>query len=237
MDHPFRSAAIGGFNKQDVLSFLEEQAAQANQAQQKLEKELEGVRQELEVLRQERDALARELDQARQSLEVEGQERAKLNARLEQAERELSAGRERAGKAAQELEQTREECDSLRRERDALRPDAKAYLELKERTAGVELEAHRRAQAIQEKAESDAAHLRSQLELWLCRLRGEYDGLCSNVESTVAHAASQLERAGGELNRLLALMAGQEDVFAGLDRICGGDCFGGTAPPASGQDQ
>ena len=29
MDHPFRSAAVGGFNKQDVLTFLEAQAKQA----------------------------------------------------------------------------------------------------------------------------------------------------------------------------------------------------------------
>ena len=26
MDHPFRSAAVGGFNRQDVLAYLEERA-------------------------------------------------------------------------------------------------------------------------------------------------------------------------------------------------------------------
>ena len=36
MEHPFRSAAIGGFNKQDVLDFLEAQAKQTAQAQQEL---------------------------------------------------------------------------------------------------------------------------------------------------------------------------------------------------------
>ena len=29
MDHPFRSAPLGGFNKQDVFAFLEEQSKQA----------------------------------------------------------------------------------------------------------------------------------------------------------------------------------------------------------------
>ena len=42
MDHPFRSAALGGFNKQDVLTFLEEQAKQTAQAQQQLQEQLEG---------------------------------------------------------------------------------------------------------------------------------------------------------------------------------------------------
>ena len=43
----------------------------------------------------------------------------------------------------------------------------RAYTQLKERTAGVELEAHRRAQAIQEKAEGDARKVRRQVEQWL----------------------------------------------------------------------
>ena len=33
MDHPFRSAAVGGFNRQDVLSFLETQSKQTAQVQ------------------------------------------------------------------------------------------------------------------------------------------------------------------------------------------------------------
>ena len=43
MDHPFRSAALGGFNKQDVLSFLEEQAKQSAKAQQTLQGRLEAL--------------------------------------------------------------------------------------------------------------------------------------------------------------------------------------------------
>lgn len=233
MDHPFRSAAIGGFNKQDVLSFLEAQAAQAAQAQEKLEKELEEVRRELESLRQERDGLSAKLDQSQRELEQARQDRSGLNAALEQKALELSASRKQAGETARELDQARQERDLLRRERDALRPDAQAYLELKERTAGVELEAHRRAQAIQEKAQDDACLLRRELELWLRGFRREYDGICSTVESTVAHAASQLDRTGDELDRLLHLMSGQDEAFAGLDRICGEASFGRVDPPAS----
>ena len=36
MDHPFRSAAVGGFNRQDVLAYLEERAKLAAQAEQKI---------------------------------------------------------------------------------------------------------------------------------------------------------------------------------------------------------
>ena len=51
MDHPFRSAAVGGFNRQDVLDYLEKTAAENAQKQQELEKQLEQQKQELEQLR------------------------------------------------------------------------------------------------------------------------------------------------------------------------------------------
>ena len=34
MDHPFRSAALGGFNRQDVLDYLEKMSAENAQRQQ-----------------------------------------------------------------------------------------------------------------------------------------------------------------------------------------------------------
>ena len=41
MDHPFRSAAFGGFNRQDVLDYLEKTAAENAQKQQELQRCLE----------------------------------------------------------------------------------------------------------------------------------------------------------------------------------------------------
>ena len=106
----------------------------------------------------------------------------------------------------------------MRAQRDAVWPDAQAYIELKERTAGVELEAHRRAQAVQEKAEYDAQRLRRQVNQWLQRLEQEYEGLRGQVEATVSHAASQLEQAGGYLGQVVSLMGEQEAVLEGLAR-------------------
>ena len=41
MDHPFRSAAFGGFNRQDVLDYLEKTAAENARKQQELQRRLE----------------------------------------------------------------------------------------------------------------------------------------------------------------------------------------------------
>ena len=218
MDHPFRSAAVGGFNKQDVLNFLEAQSKQAAQAQQELQGRLEEADRQLEALRRERDDLSAQLEEARRELETARQSRDSVNARLEQVSGELSASREQAGRTARELELARAERDEALSRLEAVTPDAQAYLQLKDRTAGVELDAHRRAQAVQEKADSDAQRTRRQVNQWLQRLGREYDALRSQVEATVSHAASELEKVDGYLEKVTRLMGSQETELEELVR-------------------
>ena len=218
MEHPFRSAAIGGFNKQDVLDFLEAQAKQTAQAQQELQGRLEESERQGESLRRELDEANRQLEAVRRALEEAGQAREELAGQLEWANEAASGSRQEASRLAGELEQARRERDEMRAQRDAVWPDAQAYIELKERTAGVELEAHRRAQAIQAKAEEDAQKARRQVEQWLKRMGREYDALCTQVETTVSHAASELEKAGAGLERLNELMSGQGTALEGVRR-------------------
>ncbi len=218
MEHPFRSAAIGGFNKQDVLDFLEAQAKQTAQAQQELQGRLEESERQGESLRRELDEANRQLEAVRRALEEANQAREELAGQLERANEAASGSRQEASRLAGELEQARRERDEMRAQRDAVWPDAQAYIELKERTAGVELEAHRRAQAIQAKAEEDAQKARRQVEQWLKRMGREYDALCTQVETTVSHAASELEKAGAGLERLNELMSGQGTALEGVRR-------------------
>ena len=218
MEHPFRSAAIGGFNKQDVLDFLEAQAKQTAQAQQELQGRLEESERQGESLRRELDEANRQLEAVRRALEEAGQTQEELAGQLERANEAASGSRQEASRLAGELRQARRERDEMRAQRDAVWPDAQAYIELKERTAGVELEAHRRAQAIQAKAEEDAQKARRQVEQWLKRMGREYDALCTQVETTVSHAASELEKAGAGLERLNELMSGQGTALEGVRR-------------------
>ena len=175
MDHPFRSAAVGGFNKQDVLTFLEEQSRQFSQAQQRFQEQLDGANQQIETLRRREEELSGRLEEAQRELETARQGRESQTAQAEKAGAELSASRAREEQTAKELERARRERDRVQAELDQILPDAQAYAQIKERTAGVELDAHRRAQAIQEKAERDAQRVRRQLEQWLRRMEAEYD--------------------------------------------------------------
>ncbi len=216
MDHPFRTAAFGGFHRQDVLTYLEEHNRQATQQREDLEGRLSQAAQREEELRREAEELRTQMGQLEQSLEALRQENAGLMERLEESNRELSASRTQCSQSARDLESAQVENQKLQQKLDELTPDAQAYIQLKDRTAGVELEAHRRAQAIQEKAESDAKKVRRQVEQWLQGVRREHEELCSRVESTVSHAAEELRKADACLEQAGAIMGEQDQALEAI---------------------
>ena len=85
----------------------------------------------------------------------------------------------------------------------------------------MELEAHRRAQAIQEQAREEAAQLHRQVEQWIQGVERAYDGLRTQVETTAAHAARELRQANDHLERACAQMEEQEEALAALRRAYG----------------
>ena len=219
MDHPFRTAAFGGFHRQDVLTYLEEHNRQATQQREDLEGRLSQAAQREEELRREAEQLRAQVGQLEQSLEALRQENAGLMERLEESNRELSASRTQCSQGARDLESAQVENQKLQQKLDELAkaaPSAEAYERIKNRTAGVELEAHRRAQAIQEQAESDAKKVRRQVEQWLQGVRREHEELCSRVESTVSHAAEELRKADACLEQAGAVMGEQDQALEAI---------------------
>ena len=204
MDHPFRSAAFGGFNRQDVLDYLEKTAAENARKQQELQRRLEEAE-------EDRRKLASQESDQEERVTILNRDRESLSQQLEQVKAVLEASRERE-------EELRRERDSLRRRVAELEPGAAAYTAVKERAAGVELEAHCRAQNVLNEADRQARELRRGMEQWLGRVQVEYDALRSEVESTVSHAADQLEKAGKCLEQMTALLADQDVALEELSR-------------------
>ena len=104
MDHPFRSAAVGGFNKQDVLTFLEEQSRQFSQAQQRFQEQLDGANQQIETLRRREEELSSRLEEAQRELQVNGQP---MELREDLEEVYIRMGQEKREQLHQMLERTR----------------------------------------------------------------------------------------------------------------------------------
>ncbi|MGI5963728.1 MAG: hypothetical protein ACOX7N_08450 [Lawsonibacter sp.] len=224
MDHPFRSVMFGGFNRQDVLNYLENTAKQTAQQQQVLEEQLNRAQE----ITAKQDA---ELSEQQEQIERLRQENAQLQAKLDQLHVDLSSSRTQCSQGANDLEQTRREVEALKTRVAELEPSALAYNAIKERTAGVELEAHQRAQAVQEKAEEQAKQLRRQMEQWMQKLGRDYDALRSQVESTVSHAADKLDKAGKCLEQVTALMEEQEVALEAITQAYSTDTSEKVAAP------
>ena len=219
MDHQFRNAVFGGFNRQDVLDYLETLARENAQKRQELEQSIgraEGERDELCAQKQA-------LEEQKRALEGEKEE---LLRSVQRSQSELAALRTQLGEGEQTaLEESRREAEALREQVARLEPDAAAYAAVKDRSAGVELEAHRRAQGVLDQANSQARHLRQQMEQWMTRVGREYDALRTEVEATISHAADQLDKAGKCLEQVSALLSDQDVALEELSRA-----YDSTAP-------
>ena len=197
MDHPFRSAVFGGFNRQDVLTYLENTAKESAQRQAELEKRLN----ESESLATRQDAQLAEQEERLTRLQQENQE---LRTRLDQANQALSTSQTRCSQHSGDLEAARRELEELKQRAASLEPDAAAYAAVKDRTAGIELDAHRRAQEITRRAEDRAAKLKADTRQWLDRLERGYDLLRTDMDATVSHTANELERVQHSLQGVAA---------------------------------
>ena len=212
MDHPFRSAAFGGFNRQDVLNYLEHAAKEEK-------KKLDELRKQLDEARQAASQSGSSLSEQQAKMDALNQENQMLRSQLEKANQDLTASRAASTLNSKLLVEIQREVDSLRAKVAALEPDAQAYAAVKDRTASIELDAHRRAKQIEEEARQGARELRGQAEQCLKKVEQRYDTLRSEVESTVAYAAEQLSKAGQSLEQVVSVMGEQEVALEALEQI------------------
>ena len=211
MEHPFRNAAFGGFNRQDVLDYLEKTAADNAQRQQQLQQQLQQAMERAE----EAEKRAAELEER---IGILNRDREAMSQELEQLHSAVETTQDQEVAQQEQLDQLTQERDQLRGRVEALEPDAAAYAAVKDRTAGVELEAHCRAQAVQNEARRQADQVRRQAEEWLRRVERDYGGLRSQVEATVSHAADELDKAGRCLEEVTRLLGEQESALEELSR-------------------
>ncbi len=179
-NYSFKSVAFGGFDKQDVVRYLEQASEKAAAAQRKLEEENETLR--TQVAEQ-----AEQLDQLRAQLEELTGERDALQMKL---------GEESAARADLEpLRLLEQDVARLTAERDALKPDAEAYAQFRERLGSIECEARKRADDLEEEA---AAQTRRTVG----EFRSQYQRLMSAFESTASHVNGELRKIEVTLSQL-----------------------------------
>lgn len=125
-NYAFKSVAFGGFDKQDVIHYIEQTAKEAAAVQERLQKENED-------LQTEADSLRTQVRELQTRLETE-------TALREQAQSELEQERT----ARQGLEAFKPEAERLAAELERLRPEAEAYAQFRDRVGDIECDAHKR---------------------------------------------------------------------------------------------
>ena len=192
-NYPIKSVTFGGFDKQDVIRYIEQAAQQAAAAQQTLQAENEDLRKqaadlsaELSTLRAQVTSLSAERDRLQEALGQESASRQQLEA-LKPLEAEVAR----------------------------LRPDAEAYAQFRERIGAIECEARKRA------ADLELATV-NQLQKTVDLFREQYQTLMSTFESTASHVNGELRKVEVNLTQLPRAMdqAGTElnELAARLER-------------------
>lgn len=195
MDNKFRGSAFGGFNRKDVIRYLESSAAEHNH-------KLEQLNEQLAAVTAQRDEAQNRADRAEKTL-------AEMTGERDDCRRQA----QETAAAANRLPELEAEVERLRRRIAELEPDAAAYTAIKERAAGIELEAHQRAQGVVDQARVQADQVRQQTRQWVLQVRREYDELRGLVETTVSHAAGDLDRVRQSLGNISLSMDRQNNAM------------------------
>ena len=195
-EYRFRSSFLG-FNRQDVIHYIEaihrDYAAQLASSKQDLERE----RSQRSQVEEQGSLASEEAVAAGKDAQRSKEELSRVLAELQEVQRQREELRLKL-KAAQE------DLDALQAAADRMAPAARAYESLKEKAAGIELDAHNRAQAIIREGEAEAAQTRQKVADWLRQVESSYGRLRSDVAATLAHAGGELERTIRSLDAVTA---------------------------------
>lgn len=197
----FRSAAFGGFHRQDVLDYLEQLTKEKQDLEARLTAETEGRAQAEAKL----DQLQEEALAAREAQETMA------------AELEYLRGEVEARSAA--LSQAEEEVHVLRAQVETLRPGAESWEHIKEQAGAIEISAHERAQVTIQDAHTQAAEIQAEGVKWVLEIQSGCDRLQTDLNASIRAAEAQLEAAKSSFRQAERDMEGYQ---ASLSRLLSG---------------
>ena len=196
--------ALNGFNRRDVLQYIEQISAAHR-------KELNQIQKELSRCEGERQVLERTLAGLEDEKGTVAAEEARVRASLEESTATLSRLRGELGETETQLMAARSDLERYQREVSELAPLARNYQELKDRVATVELDAHRKAQATVDEARAQAARIREETQRWLEQVLAQYGSVRTAVDELFrsAQALSNLKEQLQQADEMARQLAGQ----------------------------
>ena len=217
MENTFKSSVFGGFNRDDVIRYIEKTALESKQQIESLEQESDGLcrenaelRDKLAAAERERDKLAESYDTAsgaqealKKGLTAAQETITELRAQLEEsAQRAAFAQKEHERlRAAQKAEHERE-MQKLQAELETLRAQAEEYGRVKAHIADIELSARERADAL-----DAATRAKLQSHIAVCtqqcaQVLATLGSTCESVSAALRHADAAVSQLPGAFTTL-----------------------------------
>ena len=227
MENTFKSSVFGGFNRDDVIRYIEKTSLESKQQIEALEQESDGLcrenaelRDKLAAAERERDKLAESYstassaqDALKKGLTAAQETISELRAQIEEGAQKLASAKLEA-QHAERLSAAEQERKRLLSELDELRPQVEEYGRVKAHIADIELSARERADAL------DAA-TRERLQAMIAACRGHCEQVLSTLGATCESVSSELKRADAAVAQLpeaFTTLEGQLDELKKLEQ-------------------
>ena len=168
MSESFKTCMFGGFNKQDVVNFIEQQS-KAHQ------EEIESLRRDNDVLK---EAVQR-MENERGEFLPKAQQQEEGAARIEELEAQLS--------------QLSDELAALRQENESLREPAEEYEKLRDHIAEIEINAHHRTEEFRAETIRKIRDVINAQRAWCSKERGRYNCVNGEMLEKLRQATTMME--------------------------------------------
>lgn len=192
--YTFKTVTFGGFDKQDVARYMEQLTREHEEALAALQAENAALKEKNSHLEAENRSLRTQSDAQAASL-------SQLSTQAEKLLEEVAA-----------LRDYPEKYEALRVEADALRPDAEAYVEFRNRIGNIECEAQQRAAKLE-------ADTQAQLRQIAESFRAQYEALTGTFDAASAHVTAELRKVEVNLSQLPRTLDSVSRELEKLDAI------------------
>ena len=206
MENTFKSSVFGGFNRDDVIRYIEKTALESKQQIESLEQESDGLCRENAELRDKLAAAERERDKLAESYDTASGAQEALKKGLTAAQETITELRaqleESAQRAAFAQKEHEREMQKLQAELETLRAQAEEYGRVKAHIADIELSARERADAL-----DAATRAKLQSHIAACtqqcaRVLATLGNTCESVSTALRHADAAVSQLPGAFTTL-----------------------------------
>ena len=177
MSANFKTCMFGGFDREDVVSYIEKTARETQEKLDALESENTRLKADNERIEEALRTLHAQTKQMKQ----EEQDQESLQRRLDEAQA-------RAAELAVR-------CEALEAENESLRASANECAHLKEHIADIEINAHRRTEEFRADAIEKLRAVIGQQRTWCQKQRGAYAFMSETILQDIRRAEDVLENA------------------------------------------